>query len=191
MLAVVGLGQCAPARAVPLSRWGLALTPFTAAVEAELRLPESPWGVSSRLGAAGLPYVRSSEMGIEASGNWWTTWGHHTHPVTSQVSIGGLVGVSKSWFFRGAPIPFRSWYNSQQPVVAFAGASVRQDWGGVWLCLTPSLTFSPEYPAGQAFDFWEASVLGPPLVEVGLRVDERSEWRFRTSLTPVAYLRTF
>lgn len=182
-----------PAQASPLSMsWGVSASPFTMALEANLTWPGSPWGVSTRLGAAGLPYFRASDMGIDAQGNWWTTWGHYTFAMAPSMSLGAMAGVSQSWFFHGAPIPFRSWYSSTQPFVTFFGAFLEHDGGSWWVRLAPSLTVvTPPQPNLPVFDFWEATVLGPPLVEVGFRLDPASAFEIRTSLTPFAYTRHF
>ncbi|HEY9856686.1 MAG TPA: hypothetical protein V6D05_13165, partial [Stenomitos sp.] len=138
---LIGL-QCAPAYGLPLeSKWSLSASPVTVALDTELHLPGSPFGLSSRLGAAGFPSISASELAISGAGNWWTTWGHYTHALSPQSSIGGLVGLSQSWFFQGAPIPFRSWYNSVQPLVGFLGVFYQYDWGGTRLRLSPSVTF--------------------------------------------------
>lgn len=194
MASVLGLAGAlaAPVQAVPLkASWGVSLTPFTAAVETEIEFEGTPYGVSSRLGAMGTPYFTPSEMGLEPRGNWWTTWGHYTKEFGARSLLRGMLGLSQSWFFGGAPIPFRSWYSSVQPLVPFVGVSYEHGWDGGWLRLTPTLTINPSPPVGSSFDFWEASVLGPPLIEFGFRLDERSEWRLRTSLTPFAYVRSF
>lgn len=184
--------QCAPADGLPLNaKWALSASPVTLALETEIRLQDSPYGLSSRLGAMGFPSFSSSEVAITAAGNWWTTWGHYTHDLSPQASVGGLVGLSKSWFFRGAPIPFRNWYSSQQPLVAFLGAFYQHDWGRTRLRLSPSITFISSPSGGWPVDFWEASVLGPPLIDLGFRLDEQSELSIRTSLTPFAYTRSF
>ncbi len=181
-----------PAQGAPLkATWGLSLTPFTAALETEVAWEGSPYGISSRLGAMGTPYFTSSDMGLEPRGNWWTTWGHYTMEFGTRSFLRGMLGLSQSWFFGGAPIPFRSWYSSVQPLVPFVGISYEHGWDGGWLRLTPTVTIIPSPPVGSSFDFWEASVLGPPLIEFGFRLDERSEWRLRTSLTPFAYVRSF
>lgn len=183
----------APAQGSPLkATWGLSLSPFTAALETEVAWEGSPYGISSRLGAVGLPYFISTEMGYEPYGNWWTTWGHYSHAFSERQSLNVLVGLNQSWFFRGAPIPFRSWYDSVQAPAPFVGVTYHHGWDGGWLRVTPSLTFlGAGHWSGWTYDFWEASVLGPPLLEVGIRLDERSEWRLRTSLTPFAYVRAF
>lgn len=192
-MATLIVSLCWPVHAVPISgKWAISASPFTTAVETELQLQGTPFGLSSRLGAVGVPYVTSSELGIEAQGNWWTTWGHFTHALSPQVSMGGLAGLSQSWFFRGPPLPLQNWYNRPQSRVSFVGMFYRQDWGRTWLRISPSITFmTPPYMNAPPYDFWEASVLGPSLLEIGFRLDEKSEFLLRTSLTPLAYTRSF
>lgn len=192
-MATLIVSLCWPVHAVPISgKWAISASPFTTAVETELQLQGTPFGLSSRLGAVGVPYVTSSELGIEAQGNWWTTWGHVTHALSPHVSMGGLAGLSQSWFFRYPPIPFRNWYSIPQPLVSFVGVFYQQDWGRTRLRISPSISFMPPPHANApAFDFWEASVFGPSLLEMGFRLDETSEFLLRTSLTPLAYTRSF
>ncbi|MNY60025.1 hypothetical protein D3C86_1965310 [compost metagenome] len=104
-----------------------------------------------------------------------------------------MLGFSQSWFFSGAPIPFRSYYASTQPFVLLAGVFYERTWGNVSLRVAPSLTLAPANFSGgnPIVDFWEAAVLGPPLIEVGLKLGQGTELRLRPSLTPLAYTRTF
>ncbi|MNL58979.1 hypothetical protein D3C87_1826660 [compost metagenome] len=65
-------------------------------------------------------------------------------------------------------------------------------WNNVWIRLAPSLTLvTPPRDSYPNLDFWEAAVLGPPIVEIGFKLGSDAELRLRPNLTPIAYTRTF
>lgn len=167
---------------------------MTLALESEVGIPATPVTVSGRLGTMGRIFSSRERTTISMNGNWLSLWGNYAFPVTEATRFGLVFGASQSWFYDLVPIPFRSVYSRPQPMVMFAGAAFQHHWNEVWglsrlsLSVTPSVAIPVTYrsSAYPAFDFFEAGMLGPALLEVSASFKNGTVFKLRPSITPVS-----
>lgn len=183
-----------PCLALPLSgEVGIAASPLTLAVETELTAPGSPVSVSGRLGTMGQFFFLDQSASLNMNGNWLSLWGKYNLPVTNSSAFSLLLGASQSWFYDLVPIPFRSEYMRPQPMVTFLGFSFQQNWneiGGLSrlsLTLAPSVAITtPPQTGYHLFDFFEAGMLGPALIEVSGQFTNGVTVKLKPSITPIS-----
>jgi len=183
-----------PGLAVPLSGdLGIAASPETLALESDLSLPGTPLTLSGRLGTMGTVYFSEQSTSLNMNGNWLAVWGNYHVPITSSATLGAFLGASQSWFYSAVPIPFRTEYQRPQPFMTIVGLSFRHDWSEVWglsrlsLSVAPSVAITtPPQTNYHTFDFFEAGMLGPALVEVSARLKNGMTLKLRPSITPIS-----
>ncbi|MNK59555.1 hypothetical protein D3C87_786680 [compost metagenome] len=183
-----------PSLAFPLSGdIGIAASPLTLALESDLSLPGTPFSLSGRLGTMGTVHFSEQSTSLNMDGNWLAMWGNYHVPVTSSTTVGAFLGASQSWFYNLVPIPFRTEYARPQPFVSIVGVSFRHDWNEIWglsrlsLSVAPSVAITtPPKTNYHTFDFFEAGMLGPALVEVSARFKNGTTLKLRPSITPIS-----
>jgi|GEM_PF-3691796 len=183
-----------PSLAFPLSGdIGIAASPMTLALESDLSLPGTPFSLSGRLGTMGAIYSSQDSTTLSMNGNWLALWGNYQFPFTSSTTLGTFLGASQSWFYDMVPIPFRTVYSRPQPFVTIVGVSFRHDWNEVWglsrlsLSVAPSVAITtPPQTNYHTFDYFEAGMLGPALVEVSARFKNGTTLKIRPSITPIS-----
>lgn len=185
----------APSLAIPLDGViGVAASPLTLALESEVRLPGTPIMLNGRLGSMGQFFFSNQSTSLRMDGNWLALWGNYQLPVTDSSRFGVFLGASQSWFYDLVPIPFRTEYSRPQPPALILGGSFRHDWNEVWglsqlsLSVAPSVAVSPSIRPGDSatFDFFEAGMLGPALIELSARFKNGVTTKLRPSLTPIS-----
>lgn len=179
------------------------------AIVAMPRADASP--LETRIAVAGLPpFVSLAESDLKWSGTRFrlggsayyvldnyaqaTWWGQYEHPLTSDMTIGGLAGLNFDWW--GGRIAPTQGGGVEPPTLNagrmgyLIGAYFRQDWGRLWLKVAPSITLIPQDPlpprpdqpgAGYQYrppevNLWRSLLLGgPSWLEVGYRLSPNVE----------------
>jgi hypothetical protein len=176
LLCLAFAAQPASATQTQPSRIGFAATSSGLGLEGEWTAPRSPLTLSARIGTVGFPYTGYPFAKLDLSGHWLSAWGTYNFIQGDPVSMGLVLGVSRNWFAANN-VPIRN------ALRITLGYSFQNRWDAVWFRLTPSVSFSE---SSALFDFFDASLLGPSLAEVGVRIAPRAEVSLRLSVTPLA-----